>query len=203
MAIDHLVPSAGEFHTGATSSTSKEPTRPRTFGKSLEDAGKFPDNGPSPTVSTANGAHSYALRTFDSGSPTRNEDFATDATGDVEAVLDLSRVQNAIPDRDDAQAVHERDDIISWHSTSSLPSPETRRVLAPNGSSGNQKRPPRERLYHLDFGRIVCVTCVVVEHCGGEIYSAHNVGFVLHWVLPFLYFISGYCYGLSRAGLVH
>jgi len=63
------------------------------------------------------------------------------------------------------------------------------------------RRPARERMWHLDFARIVCVSCVVVEHCGGTTYSHHNVEFVLQWVLPFMYMTSGMCFMLSSSPL--
>eukprot|EP00391_Amoebophrya_sp_Ameob2_P011414 CAMPEP_0178987156 /NCGR_PEP_ID=MMETSP0795-20121207/3106_1 /TAXON_ID=88552 /ORGANISM="Amoebophrya sp., Strain Ameob2" /LENGTH=831 /DNA_ID=CAMNT_0020678303 /DNA_START=103 /DNA_END=2598 /DNA_ORIENTATION=- len=63
-----------------------------------------------------------------------------------------------------------------------------------------ETRAKRPREYHLDYGRILAVACVVTEHCGSREYSRRNVGFVLHWVLPFLYVISGYCFSLSKAG---
>ncbi|CAD7948947.1 unnamed protein product, partial [Amoebophrya sp. A25] len=65
-----------------------------------------------------------------------------------------------------------------------------------------EKSASSQRLYHLDYGRILAVACVVTEHCGSHEYSLRNVGFVLHWVLPFLYAISGYCYALSKAPLL-
>jgi len=62
-------------------------------------------------------------------------------------------------------------------------------------------RPPKERMWHLDFARIVCVSCVVTEHSGGLMYSHHNVAFALQWVLPYLFLTSGICFMLSSAPL--
>mmetsp|Transcript_5325 Transcript_5325/g.13263 ORF Transcript_5325/g.13263 Transcript_5325/m.13263 type:complete len:428 (+) Transcript_5325:338-1621(+) len=56
-------------------------------------------------------------------------------------------------------------------------------------------------MWHLDYARIVCVSCVVTEHSGGSNYTAHNVVFVLQWVLPYLYLTSGMCFMLSSAPL--
>jgi hypothetical protein len=62
--------------------------------------------------------------------------------------------------------------------------------------------PKRQRLWHLDFARIVCVACVVCEHSGGsKNYTEKNVVFVLQWVLPYLYLTSGMCFMLSSAPL--
>ncbi|CAD7926393.1 unnamed protein product [Amoebophrya sp. A120] len=72
----------------------------------------------------------------------------------------------------------------------------------PSENAGINPKSKKPRLYHLDYGRILAVACVVTEHCGSKEYSRRNTGFVLHWVLPFLYGISGYCFMLSRAGLV-
>eukprot|EP00928_Gymnodinium_smaydae_P072634 TRINITY_DN5596_c0_g1_i1.p1 TRINITY_DN5596_c0_g1~~TRINITY_DN5596_c0_g1_i1.p1 ORF type:complete len:447 (+),score=25.11 TRINITY_DN5596_c0_g1_i1:114-1454(+) len=64
-----------------------------------------------------------------------------------------------------------------------------------------KKTSPSKRLCYLDYMRVVAVACVVTEHSGGDIYSDRNVGFVLHWVLPYLYMTSGICYMLSKSPL--
>lgn len=61
---------------------------------------------------------------------------------------------------------------------------------------------PPERLWHLDYARIVCVACVITEHCGGSHYSDRNIMWVQQWVLPWLYTISGISVMLSRSTLV-
>lgn len=77
-----------------------------------------------------------------------------------------------------------------------------KRALAENGASVDiQKKQGYQ--WHLDFGRIVCVACVVAEHAGGSgrQYSRNNVVFVLHWVMQYLLFISGTAMMLSRSPL--
>lgn len=61
--------------------------------------------------------------------------------------------------------------------------------------------PKKERMYHLDFARIVGVWCVVAEHSGGSTYSHHDVLFVLQWVLPYLFVVSGMCFAMSSTPL--
>mmetsp|Transcript_91304 Transcript_91304/g.185861 ORF Transcript_91304/g.185861 Transcript_91304/m.185861 type:complete len:620 (-) Transcript_91304:135-1994(-) len=58
-----------------------------------------------------------------------------------------------------------------------------------------------ERRWHLDFARLLCVACVVTEHSGGTTYTQHNVGFVLQWILPYLFITSGVCFMLSKGAL--
>ena len=55
------------------------------------------------------------------------------------------------------------------------------------------------RWVFLDVARIACVFCVVAEHSGGTVYSAHNTGFVTHWVLQWLFVISGIAFMMSKA----
>lgn len=57
-------------------------------------------------------------------------------------------------------------------------------------------------MYFLDFGRILCIACVVTEHAGSNEYAGRNIGFALWWVLQFLYLISGWCTMLSSSPLV-
>eukprot|EP00928_Gymnodinium_smaydae_P072635 TRINITY_DN5596_c0_g1_i2.p1 TRINITY_DN5596_c0_g1~~TRINITY_DN5596_c0_g1_i2.p1 ORF type:complete len:458 (+),score=9.96 TRINITY_DN5596_c0_g1_i2:39-1376(+) len=59
----------------------------------------------------------------------------------------------------------------------------------------------RKRVHYLDYMRVMAVACVVSEHSGGDICSDRNVGFVLHWVLPYLYMTSGICFMLSSSPL--
>ncbi|CAE6965324.1 unnamed protein product [Symbiodinium sp. CCMP2592] len=61
--------------------------------------------------------------------------------------------------------------------------------------------PVRERLWHLDYARIICVACTVTEHSGGRHYSDRNLVWVQQWVLPYLYTISGTAFMLSRSRL--
>jgi len=58
-----------------------------------------------------------------------------------------------------------------------------------------------QRLYYLDFARIVCVACVVTEHSGGSAWTKHNVLFVLQWVLPYLYIVSAISWMMSKKGV--
>jgi hypothetical protein len=64
-----------------------------------------------------------------------------------------------------------------------------------------QNAATKQRLRHLDFARITCVMCVVNDHCGGQTYAFHNVGFCLQWVLPFVCITSGMCLMLSKSTL--
>eukprot|EP00435_Cladocopium_sp_Y103_P029281 s2559_g7.t1 len=50
-------------------------------------------------------------------------------------------------------------------------------VQSANKEDGNgvQGRKPRERMWYLDYARILCVACVVSEHSGGELFSDRNV----------------------------
>mmetsp|Transcript_114776 Transcript_114776/g.180739 ORF Transcript_114776/g.180739 Transcript_114776/m.180739 type:complete len:451 (+) Transcript_114776:78-1430(+) len=57
---------------------------------------------------------------------------------------------------------------------------------------------PRERRCELDYARIICVACVVIEHSGGKHWTQHNVMFVLQWVLPYLYLTSGIAFMMSQ-----
>lgn len=76
---------------------------------------------------------------------------------------------------------------------------------AEDGTATSTRQPEKSRqparMWHLDFARIVCVSCVVVEHSGGGSYSNRNAAFVLQWVLPYLFVTSGVCFSLSRAPL--
>jgi hypothetical protein len=58
------------------------------------------------------------------------------------------------------------------------------------------------RRYDLDFARIVCVGCVIVEHSGGSEWTHHNVMFVLQWVLPYLFLTSGIAFVMSKKDCV-
>eukprot|EP00928_Gymnodinium_smaydae_P072638 TRINITY_DN5596_c1_g1_i7.p1 TRINITY_DN5596_c1_g1~~TRINITY_DN5596_c1_g1_i7.p1 ORF type:complete len:464 (-),score=11.55 TRINITY_DN5596_c1_g1_i7:474-1817(-) len=68
-------------------------------------------------------------------------------------------------------------------------------------SDGAKSTSSGTRFNYLDIVRFLSVVCVVTEHSGGDIHSARNNGFVLHWVLPYLYLTSGICFMLSRAHL--
>ena len=62
-----------------------------------------------------------------------------------------------------------------------------------------QSSKPAERWVMLDIARIVCVAAVVAEHSGGTVYSEYNTGFVTHWVLQWLFVISGIAFMMSKA----
>jgi len=68
-------------------------------------------------------------------------------------------------------------------------------------TTASRAGPIESRSYHLDIARICCVGCVVVEHTGGTVYTQHNLGWVLQWVLPFLFLVSGICYMRSSSPL--
>eukprot|EP00427_Karlodinium_veneficum_P008606 CAMPEP_0169083104 /NCGR_PEP_ID=MMETSP1015-20121227/11900_1 /TAXON_ID=342587 /ORGANISM="Karlodinium micrum, Strain CCMP2283" /LENGTH=545 /DNA_ID=CAMNT_0009143005 /DNA_START=70 /DNA_END=1703 /DNA_ORIENTATION=+ len=57
---------------------------------------------------------------------------------------------------------------------------------------------PNVRRCDLDYARIVCVACVVIEHSGGTNWIRHNTVFVLTWFLPFLYITSGISFIMSK-----
>lgn len=77
-------------------------------------------------------------------------------------------------------------------------------VQSANKADGNgvQGRKPRERMWYLDYARILCVACVVSEHSGGELFSDRNVMWVQQWVVPFLYVVSGIAFMLSKTGIL-
>lgn len=79
-----------------------------------------------------------------------------------------------------------------------------RSVEDPSGSLVDvepRQSPRRERLWYIDYARIVCVACVVTEHSGGEIYADRNIAWVQQWVLPYLYTISGMSFMFSSGSL--
>ena len=57
------------------------------------------------------------------------------------------------------------------------------------------------RWLFLDVVRIMAVVGVVTEHCGGETYSEHNVGFTANMVLPYLFMVSGISFMMSRSSM--
>eukprot|EP00434_Breviolum_minutum_P033187 symbB.v1.2.029366.t1/scaffold3207.1/size61170/2 len=63
-------------------------------------------------------------------------------------------------------------------------------------------RRPKERMWYLDYARILCVACVVSEHSGGAGFSDRNVLWVQQWVVPFLYVVSGIAFMLSKTGIL-
>jgi hypothetical protein len=75
---------------------------------------------------------------------------------------------------------------------------EERQRRESEGFGANERRIENTRRYDLDFARVICVACVVVEHSGGTEWTSHNLVFVLQWVLPFLYITSGVAFMKSR-----
>ena len=77
-------------------------------------------------------------------------------------------------------------------------------VQSADKTDGNEVggRRPRERMWYLDYARILCVACVVSEHSGGERFSDRNVLWVQQWVVPFLYVVSGVAFMLSKTGIL-
>jgi len=65
----------------------------------------------------------------------------------------------------------------------------------------DSRAPKKERLWYIDYARIICVACVVTEHAGGEIYADRNIAWVQQWVLPYLYVISGFSFMLSSGSI--
>ena len=63
------------------------------------------------------------------------------------------------------------------------------------------KKPARERLWHLDYARIICVVAVVMDHTGGSGVTSVNQGWSLMWTQQFLMLVSGMGFMLSRAPL--
>jgi len=54
------------------------------------------------------------------------------------------------------------------------------------------------RLPILDYTRFVCVAATICMHLDGYRYSIRNTGFVLFWVMPFLFMVSGIAFQMGR-----
>lgn len=77
-------------------------------------------------------------------------------------------------------------------------------ITAKEPSALQNKPSQDERLWHLDYCRILCVWCIVTEHAAdgkGGIYAERNVAFVLQWVMPYIWLISGTSLMLSKSTL--
>eukprot|EP00929_Paragymnodinium_shiwhaense_P107051 TRINITY_DN7302_c0_g2_i8.p1 TRINITY_DN7302_c0_g2~~TRINITY_DN7302_c0_g2_i8.p1 ORF type:complete len:499 (-),score=49.30 TRINITY_DN7302_c0_g2_i8:247-1743(-) len=59
-----------------------------------------------------------------------------------------------------------------------------------------------QRLWYIDYVRILCIAATVTEHSGGTNYSGSNVLWTQQWVLPYLYTVSGICFMFSSAPLL-
>lgn len=56
----------------------------------------------------------------------------------------------------------------------------------------------KSHYFYLDFFRTLCVACACANHCFGKGYAEMNTAWVCFWVMPYLYYISGICFWISK-----
>ncbi|CAD7936499.1 unnamed protein product [Amoebophrya sp. A120] len=66
--------------------------------------------------------------------------------------------------------------------------------------TGSPEVKTQPRMYYLDYTRFVCVAATICMHLDGYRYSVRNTGFVLFWVMPFLFLVSGIGLAKSQRG---
>lgn len=119
----------------------------------------------------------------------------------VYLVLQLGRASAAAGDALDLKGGSVSSEPASQSHAQSSPSSSSSQWRRPD-DSGSSSSKPAERVWHLDFARIVAVMCVIFEHCGGEGYTRRNIGFGLWWALPYLYMTSGMACMMSRSSML-
>ena len=90
----------------------------------------------------------------------------------------------------------------AFHNDDEMDQTNRRRLragLVEHGYHGIQQPRTSKRWVLLDITRAACVFCVVSEHSGGPVYSEHDAGFVTHWVLQWLFVVSGVSFMMSRS----
>ncbi|CAD7965703.1 unnamed protein product [Amoebophrya sp. A25] len=115
-----------------------------------------------------------------------------DVEGNAEAIGD----QAAGTDEDGNSGLRNRSSPGAGSSTDALESGTLKAASKTNKMLISLRKKVETRQHELDFFRLVCVCATATMHTAGERFSDNNTGLCLHWVMPFLFIISGL--GFSR-----